>query len=162
MSDQLSATVKSELRAALLEVFPPEPIAAEVLANPGEGWQAHESSQAFEAGVVGQAWDGLSAEFLAAHPDALIFLGDAAFIAVVPAYLLYLVENEAYNEVPFAVGVVLTRKPDPLQQATFDSRISRLTDRQRGVVKRIIQALIPCAPMEDVMAEAFGSYWRDR
>lgn len=146
------------LRRALKDSFPSTPITRAALEDRNSSWANYKSGDIVKQ-VESQSWDELEPASIEQHPTALTFAGDDGFAALLPAYLLYLLDHRAFNEVPFAVAVVLKRHSDPIGERLFSERIERLSAAQRVVVKRVIEFLRTREPMKAVMSEAFESYW---
>ena len=108
--------------------------------------------------MVNGTWQSLDKDFLEFHENALIYLGDTAFSALLPAYLLYLIDNDDYGGIQYCVAIVLTQKDDPLQLKTFKQRIKELTDLQQTVVKNILVYLAQ-GHRKNIMTTALESYW---
>lgn len=151
---------KLETRAALLAAFPPQVLTEELLADRQGAWELYDDGALFESSVLNKSWDALEGNFLESHDNALIYLGDTAFRCLLPAYLSYLTEHEEYGGVQYCVAAVLTRKEHPLQMQTFDRRVAGLDDRQRRVVKQVLEGQAR-GHRKDMMTAAWESFWRD-
>lgn len=158
MSDTTETT---ELRDSLLAAFAPQPITREILADPGGAWEQWSGATEFESRVMGKPWTAIDHSTIETYPEAIGLAGVRGFGALLPAYLLYLLHREADNEVPVHTAGVLTRGRRKLGQKLFDDSIGALTDVQRGVVKRVLEALSRREPMKNAMKEALRSYWRE-
>lgn len=152
---------EAALCALLSSAFPARPIPASALADRGLNWVEREGAAEYEAGVIGQRWDAIEADFIEAHGNAPTFLGGAALREVLPAYLRYLVEHEVYDDVPYAIAVALTRKSDPRRAADFDETFGALTDAQRWAVRQVLEVLGQREPTGRVMRRALESFWVD-
>jgi uncharacterized protein DUF6714 len=142
-----------ELRASLLAAFPAAPLSKELLAEPTNYEEHHEL-----ATLAGTTWRDITTAFLVRHASLLVYASPSQYRALLPAYLLYLVEHDAFNEVPFQVARQLTRKDDPTDQQIFDRRIAGLDAAQRAVVRRVIEHLATKEPMQEPMSRALASW----
>ena len=149
---------KVELRAALVTAFPPKTITKDIIKDCQGAWEEYDNTSHFEFNVVNKTWQSLDKNFLGLHENALIYLGETAFRALQPAYLLYLIDNDDYGGIQYCVATVLTQKDDPLQLKTFKQRIKELTDLQQTVVKNILLYLAQ-GHRKDIMIMALESYW---
>lgn len=147
-----------ELRAALVKAFPPQTITKDIMKDCQGAWEEYDNVLQFESSVLNGSWQSLDKEFLELHENALIYLGDTAFRALLPAYLAYLIDHDDYGGIQYSVATVLTWKDDPLQLKTFKRRIKELTDSQRTVIKNILTYLAQ-GDRKDIMTAALESYW---
>lgn len=152
----MNETIRNTILDELTTAFPAKPIRLELEAGPYDAWSSYDDRDAFEHGIAGKTWRELSDDFIKAHPDALIFLPSEWFAMLLPAYLWFVVLDDVYNEVPFAVANMLTRTDD----SVFDKNISSLTRAQLDVIAKVVEASLHREPMEDVMQAAHESYWR--
>ncbi|GEM_PF-2944439 len=152
--------MSNDLRSVLRAAFPPRPITQRVLTDLQGAWEAYDDSALFETAVRDRTWDSLDKHVLERHASAIIYLGDRAFAQLLPAYLLYLVDNEGYGEVQYTVAAVLTRKTNPLQLRTFSRRVRGLSATQRAAVEQVLQSQVR-GHREEMMTAALESYWRD-
>lgn len=143
------------LRAALIAAFPAEPLARDLLDEP-----TNYEERAELAPLAGRTWRDIEPGFLVRHASLLVYASAAQYRALLPAYLLYLLDHDAFNEVPFQVARQLTRKDDPVDQQIFDRRIAGLGTDQRGVVRRVIAHLATKEPMQEAMSRAVPSWQR--
>lgn len=150
---------RDALAGALVEAFPARPLTRELLTEPAAAWEDYREGDIVQE-LAGKTWLELDHAFLDRHHSALRYAGPAGFAALLPAYLRRLVEQPAFNEMPFVVAGELKRYGDPTIEKIFDERIARLDSKQRATVKRVIESLTTRAPMEAAMAVAFESYWR--
>lgn len=153
-------TDSQDLRSALIESFPARSIERTDLEAPSERWGNYDEAEAWRADVLGKSWPELTAAVLERHHGALRYAGNATFALLLPAYLLYLVEHRAFNEVPFTVAGELKRYGDRVNLRIFDDRVAQLTADQRSVIRDVVSSLTSREPMEAVMTAAFESYWK--
>jgi len=149
---------KSELRAELINAFPPQVITKEIMKDRQGAWEEYDNTSHFESVVINGTWQTLDKDFLELHDNSLVYLGDTAFRALLPAYLLYLIDNDDYSGVQYSVAIVLTKKDNPLQLKTFKQRINELSEAQRTVVKDILGYLAQ-GHRQDIMTTALESDW---
>jgi len=123
-------------------------------------WWNYKAADALRSHVEGRVWTDLDAPFVEAHASALISAGTATYVALLPAYLVYLLEHDAYNEVPFFVAGELTRTDDPVDERIFAARLAALGAEQRSIVRKVIELLTMRAPMERAMRAALAT-WRN-
>jgi len=148
-----------DLRAALIAAFPAEPITRDTIDEPLANWDVYEEAGELSM-LEGKTWLELDAAVVEHHDVLMPYAGNALFRATLPAYLLYLVEHPAYNEVPFHVGGQLSRADDPTDLKTIDRRVAPLTAGQRAAVRRVIGYLTTREPMKEVMARALETWDR--
>lgn len=84
--------------------------------------------------------------------------GGALYRAILPAYLLVLVEHEYHTSLPFAVVSQLARKDSNVDREIFDERVGPMTAEQRAVVRRAIAILARQATLRDVISAALRSW----
>lgn len=129
-----------------------------LLIEPSAAWEDYRDGDLVEE-LAGRSWLELDHAFLDRHHSALRYAGPTGFAALLPAYLRRLVEEPAFNEIPFVVAGELKRYGDATIEKIFDERIARLEPNQREVVKRVLAYLTTREPMETAMSAAFDSYW---
>ncbi|VAW74167.1 hypothetical protein MNBD_GAMMA12-2891 [hydrothermal vent metagenome] len=152
--------VGSELLSVIAEVFPLQLLSQEIINNTSASWEGYDYSKEFEAGVFGKSWDMLDKVFIETHASAIIYLEHQAFFAIFPAYLSYLVRNDAYNEVPFMVASKLTKTNDELELRVFDAMVNSLSNAQKIVIRHVL-IFLSKNHVEEVMQLALTSYWKD-
>jgi hypothetical protein len=150
-----------ELCSSLFKAFPRTPITRAAIDDPEAIWDVYDE-RADLASVVGKTWDEIEPASIVRHDVLLIYAADELYRLMLPAYLHYLLRNEAYNEVPFHVAGQLTRKNDPAGHARFEARVGSLTNEQRSVVREMIVHLSQVEPMQAVMRVALSAWdeWR--
>ena len=155
MTDLIQAI--DELRAA----FPPHPLNTEgVFAEWGGSYT---DGNSFKTGTHGKRWDELSARFLEYHHDALLFLGPAAVVDMIPAYLAAVLRQEReLDMLPTFLINLLTRDTD---SERFDARFGRLSSAQRQAITHALAAWagsLEDSPRKLSIVEALAVYWRNR
>lgn len=153
----MNKQAREEILKRLDEAFPALPISMDFDVHPLDGWTTYEDRDAFARNVAHKTWSELPDDLVKAHPDVLFHLPGATFRAVLPAYLRFIASDDVYNEVPFSVANMLTRTDDGI----FEQRVSPLAPAQLRIVARIVELSLTREPMEDVMQQAYDSYWRD-
>lgn len=153
-----------ELLAAIAEAFPAAPLGQDTFEDSLGMWGGYLDAVAFESGALGRTWQELEPSFLEFHHDVMAYAGPETFAAVLPAYLAALVrKDEVSSGLPQFLLGALIRDERPRRQAIFDARMARLTERQRAVVARVLDALSRSARHEYYAAEiaqALERYWR--
>lgn len=150
---------KDELRAALIETFPARPLVRELLQEPSSRWQNYDRGDAAVVQLEGRVWTALDRSFIEAFPELLIFAGNECFGAVLPAYLVYLLELDGYGEPLYAIANQLTRKDDdPVDQRIFDARVAAMSERQRAIVTKIVEHLAGRPSMTSVMTPVLATW----
>jgi hypothetical protein len=144
-----------ELRVA----FPPRPL--ETASAFAEWGTTYLDSEKYRREAEGKRWDELSPRFLEFHHDALVFLGPAALVEVIPAYLAAALRRDPeLDMLPTFLRSLLTRGAD---DARFDARFGRLTPAQRQAIARALEAWEASREGSHVqrsITEALDSYWR--
>lgn len=147
----------SDLRAALIAAFPPTPITRETIHTADARWAGYDERDDL-ALLEGKSWLELAPEILEHHAGLLVRAGGALYRAILPAYLLELVEHESYTSLPFAVVSQLTRKDSNVDREIFDERVGPMAAEQRDVVRRAIAILARQATLRDVISAALRSW----
>ena len=147
----------SDLRAALIAAFPPTPIARETIHTADAGWARYEERDAL-ALLEDKSWPEFAVEILERHEALLIHAGATLFRAILPAYLLRLVEHEYSTILPFHVVSQLTRKDSNVDREVFDERVGPMTADQRDVVRRAIVLLEKQLLLREVASTALRSW----
>src|SRR5262245_56984014 len=129
-----------DLRAALIAAFPPAPITRETIHTADARWAGYDE-RADLVLLEGKSWSELAPEILEHHAGLLIRAGGALYRAILPAYLLVLVEHEYHTSLPFAVVSQLARRDSNVDREIFDERVGPMTAEQRAVVRRAIAIL---------------------
>ena len=151
--------IPDALRAAMIAAFPPRPITKVMINEPSGRWWNYEKRNELEPELAGRMWTELDGQFIETHATALCCAGDETFGALLPAYLAYLLEHDAYNEVPFHVARQLTFDgDDPVDTRIFQARIALLGSEQRVVIARVMEQLSMRPPMESVMTAALETW----
>lgn len=150
-------TNTAELRTALIAAFPPEPITRATIATPDAHWSTYEARDDLPL-LEGKSWTELEPQSLEQHETLLLHAGGALYRAILPAYLLLLVEHEVHTALPFHVAGQVTRGDHKMEQEIFDEHVGPMTAEQRAVVRRAIAHLARHPLMKDVMTVAFRSW----
>ena len=146
-----------ELRAALIAAFPPLPITRATIHTADARWASYEERDALPL-LEGKSWGELAPEILESHAALLVHAGGALYRAILPAYLLVLVEHEYSTILPFHVVSQLTRKDSNVDREIFDERVGPMTAEQRDVVRRAIAILAEQALLREVASVAIRSW----
>ncbi|HEU0034411.1 MAG TPA: DUF6714 family protein [Kofleriaceae bacterium] len=115
----------------------------------------------FTAAVAGKPWDELDRSYLATRWDALGFLNPAALAAVLPAYLVEMLDHP-YSNLPGMVASVLTRPSKArkgLGMARFTALVEALDESQRIAVASALQQFALEHADESAVREALDSFW---
>jgi len=147
----------TDLRAALIAVFPPAPITRETIHTADAGWARYEERDAL-ALLEGKSWLELAPEILERHDALLVHTGGALYRAILPAYLQLLAEHEYSTILPFHVVSQLTRKDSNVDREVFDERVGPMTAEQRDVVRRAIAILAKQPLLREVASVALRSW----
>jgi hypothetical protein len=131
--DRMSAP---ELRVALVTAFPPTPIARETIYTADAGWNDYTPRDDLSL-LEGKSWVDLTPEILERHATLLTHAGGALYRAILPAFLLQLVEQaECHSVLRYTVVGQLTHMEySDFARAVFLERISPMTVEQRDVVR---------------------------
>lgn len=146
-----------ELGAALVAGFPPTPITHATIYTADARWTGYEERDALPL-IEGRSWVELTPEILEHHSALLVHAGGALYRAVLPAYLLRLVEHEYSTILPFHVLSQLTRKDSPVDRVIFEERVGPMTAEQREVVRRAIVIVAKQALLREVASAAIRSW----
>lgn len=154
MADTIQTAIDG-LRTA----FPPHALETErVFAQWGVSYTDGDS---FHEGAQGKRWDELSPRFLEFHHDALLFLGPAAAVDVIPAYLATVLRRDReLDMLPTFLINVLTRGND---SERFDARFGGLSAVQRQAITDALEVWagsIGDAPLQRSIMTALEGYWR--
>jgi hypothetical protein len=147
----------SDLRAALIAAFPPAPITRETIHTADARWAGYDERAELVL-IEGKSWPDLAPEILEHHAGLLIRAGGALYRAILPAYLLVLIEHESYTSLPFAVVSQLAREDSNVDREIFDQRVGPMTAEQRVVVRRAIEILARQTILRDVISAALRSW----
>ena len=147
----------SDLRAALIAAFPPAPITRETIHTADARWAGYDERAELVL-IEGKSWSDLAPEILEHHAGLLIHAGGALYRAILPAYLLVLIEHESYTSLPFAVVSQLAREDSNVDREIFDQRVGPMTAEQRVVVRRAIEILARQTILRDVISAALRSW----
>jgi hypothetical protein len=146
-----------DVRAALIAAFPPAPITRETIHTADARWAGYDERAELVL-LEGKSWPELAPEILEHHAGLLIHAGGELYRAILPAYLLVLVEHEYRTSLPFAVVSQLARKDSNVDREIFDERVGPMTAEQRAVVRRAIAILARQATLRDVTSAALRSW----
>jgi hypothetical protein len=147
------------LRARLRDAFPSEPIAA---ADAFASWGAtYLDAEPYAAYLDGKTWDQLDRGYLAQRWDALGFLSTRQLAAVLPAYLLEMLEHP-YSNLPGMVASVLTqpsKERKGLGSRRFTALVEALAEPQRVAIASALQQFVLEHPDEESVRVALESFW---
>lgn len=115
---------QAEVLAQLLAAFPAKPI------NFVGALTGGLDGGAFREHVEGKTWKELDRKYVLSRSDVLSFLEMNHLVAVLPVYLLSLVEDGTRTSVPDTMVLVLNRK----KQESFEELIEALDAAQRAAV----------------------------
>jgi hypothetical protein len=148
-------SLQSRLRAA----FPSEPIAA---ADAFTSWGAtYLDAEPYAAYLDGKSWDQLDRGYLAQRWDALGFLSTRQLAAVLPAYLLEMLEHP-YSSLPGMVASVLTepsKERKGLGKRRFSALVEALAEPQRVAIASVLQQFVLEHPDEESVRFALDRFW---
>lgn len=111
----------------------------------------------------GKAWDELDGDYLAVRADALGFLSTRQLVAVLPAYLMLMLERPA-SDVPGMLMLILP-KPDKqhkgrgLGKRRFTELVEALTATQRAAVATALRQFAAEHPEDDSARIPLESFW---
>lgn len=148
--------IHDQLRAA----FPREPIAA---ADAFASWgMTYLDARPYIEQLEGKTWDTLDQDYLAVRWDALGFLSTRQLVAVLPAYLMLMLERPT-SDVPGMLKLILT-KPDKqhrtgLGKRRFTELVEALTATQRTAIASALQQFAAEHPEEDASRIPLESLW---
>jgi hypothetical protein len=146
-----------ELRAALIAAFPPLPITRATIHTADARWADYEERDALPL-IEGKSWVELAPEILERHAALLVYAGGALYRAIVPAYLLVIVEHEYSTSLPFHVVSELTCTDSNVDREIFNERVGPMTAEQRDVVRRAIAIFAEQALLREVASVAIRSW----
>jgi len=146
-----------ELRTALIAAFPPLPITRVTIHTADARWARYEERDALPL-IEGKSWVDLTPEILERHAALLVYAGGALYRAILPAYLLRLVEHEYSTSLPFHVVSQLTPKDSNVDREIFEERVGPMTAKQRDVVRRAIAIVAEQALLHEVASVAIRSW----
>lgn len=153
----MSIEVTADLRAALIAAFPAVAITREAIDDPLAHWDVYEETG--DLGMLeGKTWLQLEPALIEHHAVLPVYAGDALFRAVLPAYLLHVLEHDADSEVPYHVAGSLTRKDDSTRWKVFDRRVAPLTVAQRAAVHRVLKLRAAREPARRIMTAALETW----
>ncbi|HLL22407.1 MAG TPA: DUF6714 family protein [Kofleriaceae bacterium] len=146
-----------ELRAALIAAFPPLPITRATIHSADARWAGYEERDALHL-IEGQQWIELTPEIIERHAALLVHAGAALYRAILPAYLLVVIEHEYATSLPFHVVSELTCTDSNVDREIFRERVGPLTPEQRDVVRRAIAMLMEQSLLREVASAAIRSW----
>lgn len=146
-----------ELRAALIAAFPPLPITHATIHTADARWASYEERDALPL-IEGKSWVELEREILERHAALLVYAGGALYRAILPAYLLVIVEHEYYTSLPFHVGRQLTYTDSNVDREIFNERVGPMTAEQRDVVRHAIAMFAEQVLLREVGSIALRSW----
>jgi hypothetical protein len=140
-----------------MAAFPPMPITRATIHTTGALWADYEERDALPL-IEGKSWVDLAPEILERHAALLVYAGGALYRAILPAYLLAIVEHEYSTGLPFHVARQLTYTDSNLDREIFNERVGPMTAEQRDVVRRAI-AMFAEQPLLREVGSAAIRYW---
>lgn len=149
--------MNSDLRAALVAAFPPAPIARATIYTADARWDGYEERDDLPL-IEGKSWVELTPEVLERHAGLLVHTGGALYRAILPAYLLLLVEHEYSTILPFHVVSQLTPMDSNFDRELFKERVGPMTTEQRDVVRRAIAIVAEQELLREVASDAIRSW----
>lgn len=162
----MSTTSSGEyLLEAIAAAFPREPILARDAFS--EWGTSYLDAADYRAQLEGKVWHELDRDYLVRRADALGFLGTRVLVAVLPIYLRAVVEDGARTDAAGMLTVIL-RKPGAiagpdLGTERFEALVGAMTEAQRSVVARVLEAFVESYADSSPGARAratLESYWR--
>lgn len=143
----------------LLVAFPAKPIVA---AGAFSTWGAtYLDAEPFAKQLDGRTWSQLDRAYLVKRWDALVFLSTRQLVAVLPAYLLAMLE-QPYTNLPEMLVSVLT-KPTKVHKGLgkrrFNALVQALDDRQRAAVADALQQYARAHQGDSSALVALDSFW---
>jgi hypothetical protein len=151
----------SQIRDQLSAAFPRDPIVA---AGAFASWGATYLDAAPCAEQLdGKAWDDLDQDYLALRADALGFLSTRQLIAVLPAYLMLMLEPPA-SDVPGMLMLILPkpdkqRKERGLGKRRLTELVEALTAMQRTAIASALRQFAEEHPEDNSARIPLESYW---
>jgi hypothetical protein len=147
--------IQDQLRAA----FPRDPIVA---AGAFASWGAtYLDAVPYAEQLDGKSWDQLDRDYLAVRADALGFLSTRQLVAVLPVYLMLMLERPA-SDVPGMLMLILT-KPDKqhkgLGKRRFTELVEALTATQRTAIAAALRQFAAEHPEDDAARRPLESFW---
>ncbi|MCW5807253.1 MAG: hypothetical protein KIT31_33165 [Deltaproteobacteria bacterium] len=147
----------TDLRTALVAAFPPAPITRDMIHAADASWARYEDRDVLPL-LEGKSWLELAPNILERHEALLIHTGAALYQAILPAYLLRLIEREHATIGAFHVVSQLTRGDNSVARELFDTRVGTMTPAQRDVVRRAITILAQQPLLREVASDALRSW----
>jgi hypothetical protein len=149
--------IQDQLRAA----FPRDPIVA---AGAFASWGAtYLDAVPYAEQLDGKPWDELDRDYLAVRADALGFLSTRQLAAVLPAYLMLMLERPT-SDVPGMLMLILP-KPDKqrkglgLGKRRFTQLVEALTPTQRTAIASALRQFAAEHPEDDSARIPLESFW---
>ena len=147
--------LQDQLRAA----FPGDPIVA---AGAFASWGAtYLDAVPYAEQLDGKPWEELDRDYLAVRADALGFLSTRQLVAVLPAYLMSMLERPT-SDVPGMLMLILT-KPDKqrkgLGKRRFTELVEALTATQRTAIASALRQYAAEHPEDDAARIPLESFW---
>ncbi|MEO8840998.1 MAG: hypothetical protein ABI704_05465 [Kofleriaceae bacterium] len=141
----------------MIAAFPPAPITFATIQPADARWARYEERDDL-ALVEATSWLEIAPNVLEQHAALLVYAGGELFRAILPAYLLLLVEHEYATSLAFAVANQLARKDSPFAQEIFEERVGPMTSEQRDVVRGAIAILAEQRLLRDAFSDALRSW----
>jgi len=121
----------------------------------------------YRAALKGKHWDQLDTTYIALRSDALGFLSTRTLVAVLPAYLIALIEHGTASQVPGMLTLVLAppnrETDDGLGKKRFGEFIEAMTGPQRAAVAAALLRFgerYPGTLVGDAARAAFDGHWK--
>jgi len=149
----------NQILAQLRAAFPCDPIvAAGAFASSGATYL---DAVPYAKHLDGRPWDDLDRDYLAVRADALGFLSTRQLAAVLPAYLVLMLERPT-SDVPGMLMLIL-RKPDKqrkgLGKRRFTELVEALTPTQRTAIASALRQFAMEHPEDDSASVPLESSW---
>lgn len=146
--------IASDVRAA----FPPLQIdGTEAFRERG---RTYADASEYSRQLDGKTWEQLDARYLAQQSDALSFLGDRHWLAVLPAYLNLLFVLGPMSLVPGTLILELTKPEAGAAAREFEALVDGLTEIQRSAVATALRRFVTEYPHDGERAQiALDRYW---
>jgi hypothetical protein len=157
-------TEHDALREQIHTAFPKEPIKS---GGAFEQWgTTYTDAALYMKQIDGKSWDQLDREYIVRRSDALGFIGTDHLIAVLPVYLLALVEQGIWSPAAGMLTLILTkplpRKDTGLGAARFNALVEALTTAQHIAVACTLRAFAdedPDGSLGQAARAALANYW---
>ncbi len=132
---------ESNLRARIEEVFPAERCHGPITRFDGHHEEEFDEDQLLYQGLLGRTWKEISGQFIREHPGGLVLLTPEAFVAFLPAWLLFALDDMAgENEVRSFVIYVFSPKTEllPNTSSGIRDRFGNLNAEQQKTTRKFL------------------------